>query len=203
MNIRLQPAAASIRSSSRGVRGYCAQSSFGPNCIGLTKMLATKRSPWRRAASMRLTWPACRFPMVGTKATRSPSRRQRCTCARTAAIVVTVSKRESLSASEAVLGSGVLAALHGAHVALDRIEVIARPLHEVAHEAGLAAGGDVQHVVGDEDLPVGVGACADADHGHVQLGGDRLSERRRDALEQHHVGAGGFEPPRLIEEPGS
>src|SRR6516225_4215055 len=168
MNIRLQPAAASIRSSSRGVRGYCAQSSFGPNCIGLTKMLAMKRSPWRRAASMRLTCPGCRFPMVGTKATRSPARRQACTRSRTAAIVVTVSKG-ARAPSEAVLGSGVLACLHRAHIALQRIEIVARAFHEVAHEARLTAGGDVQHVVGDEDLPVGVGARADADHGNVAL----------------------------------
>src|SRR4029077_3197599 len=116
--------------------------SFGPNCMGFTKMLATKRSPWRRAASMRLTWPAWRFPMVGTKAMRSPSRRQRCTCSRTAAIVVTVSKRRERSALEAVLWGGVFARFHRAHVTLQGIQVIARSLHEVAHEAGLAARGD-------------------------------------------------------------
>src|SRR4029077_16496713 len=170
--------------------------------MGFTKMLATKRSQWRRAASMRLTCPGWRFPMVGTKATRSPSRRQPWTCSRTAAIVGTVSKRRAGSASEAVLGRGVLARLHCAHVTLERIEVIARSLHEVAHEAGLAARGDVQHVVGDEDLAIGVGAGADADHGHVQLRGDGFAELRRDALEQHNVGACAFQPPRLIEEPG-
>src|SRR5215468_8545188 len=124
--------------------------------------------------------------MVGTKAIRSPSWRQRCTCSRTAAIVVTVSKRRYRSSLEAVLAGGVFARLHRAHVALDRIEVVARSFHEVTHETGLAAGGDVQHVVGDEDLAVGVGACADADHGHVELRGDRLAERRGDALEQYH-----------------
>src|SRR6185312_4457209 len=40
---------------------------------------------------MRLTCPACRFPMVGTKATRRPSLRQRRTCSRTAATFVTMS----------------------------------------------------------------------------------------------------------------
>src|SRR6516164_8879509 len=167
--------------------------------MGLTKMLATKRSPWRRAASIRLTCPGCRFPMVGTKATRSPSLRQARTCSRTAAIVVTVSKAIPC-ALEAVLGSRIFARLDRAHVALERVEVIARPVHEIPHEAGLTTGSDVQHVVGDEDLPVGVGTCADADDRHVELRGDRLAEACGDALEQHHVGAGGFEPPRFIDE---
>src|SRR4029077_19410338 len=132
-------------------------------------MLATKRSPWRRAASMRLTCPGCRFPMVGTKATRRPSRCQPPTRSRTAAIVVTVS-----IALEAVLRRGVFALLHGAHVVLQRLEIVAGALHEIAHEARLAPGGDVQHVVGDEDLPVGIRAGADADDRHVQLRGDGL-----------------------------
>src|SRR5215475_7666548 len=99
--------------------------------------------------------------MVGTKAMRSPSRRQRRTCSRTAAIVVTVSKRRYRSSLEAVLGGGVFARFHRAHVALNRIEVVARPFHEVAYEARLAARGDVEHVVGDEDLAIGIGTCAD------------------------------------------
>src|SRR5215470_3604428 len=103
--------------------------------MGFTKMLAMKRSPWRRAASMRLTCPAWRFPMVGTNATRSPSRCQPRTCSRTAAIVVTVSKYVAAArASEAVLGRGILTLLHRAHVALQRFEVVGRPVHEVAHE---------------------------------------------------------------------
>src|SRR5579862_3183271 len=103
--------------------------------MGLTKMLATKRSPARRAASMRLTCPACRLPMVGTNTTRRPCPRQPRTRSRTAAIVVTVSM------SEAVLGRGILAVLHGAHVALERVEVAVRAVHEVAHEARLAPRG--------------------------------------------------------------
>src|SRR5215831_17264940 len=138
-------------------------------------MLATKRWPWRRAASMRLTCPACRFPIVGTNATRSPRPRQPRTRSRTAAIVVTV------SISEAVFGSRVFALLDGTHVGLERLEVVARTFHEVAHEPRLASGGDVEHVVGDEDLPVGVGAGADADDRHVQLRRDRLAESCRDA----------------------
>src|SRR3989440_5118030 len=163
--------------------------------MGFTKMLATKRSPWRRAASMRLTCPGCRFPMVGTKATRRPSRRQPRTRSRTAAIVVTVSML-----SEAVFGRGVFALLHGAHVPLQGLEVVARAVHEIAHEARLAPGGDVQHVVGDQDLTVGVGTGADADDRHVQRRGDGLAECRRDALQQHDVRTGRFQPPRLLQQ---
>src|SRR5215470_16810918 len=119
--------------------------------MGFTKMLATKRSPWRRAASMRLTCPKCRFPMVGTNTTRSPPRRHARTRSRTALMVVTVSMGRGLktkrpgAASETVLGSWVFALLHGAHVAFERFEVVARAFHEVAHEAGLAPRGDVEH----------------------------------------------------------
>src|SRR3977135_2719106 len=197
MNIRLHPAAASMRASCCGVRGECANSSFGANCMGFTNMLATKRSPWRRAASMRLTCPGCRFPMVGTKAIRRPSRRQPRTRSRTAAIVTTVS-----IALEAVFRRGVFALLHGAYVVLQRLEIVARPLHEIAHEARLAPGGDVQHVVGDEDLTVGIGAGADADavYRHVQLRGDGLAECRRNALQQHDVRACRFQAPRLLQQ---
>src|SRR5215472_12248959 len=175
--------------------------------MGLTKMLATKRSPWRRAVSMRLTWPACRFPMVGTNTTRSPARRQARTRSRTAPMVVTVSKDRArggtarTAASETVLGRRVLALLHGAHVALERLEVVAGALHEVAHEARLAPGGDVEHVVGHEDLTVGVGAGTDADHRYMELRRDGLAEGGGNAFEQHDVGAGGLEAPRLLEQP--
>src|SRR4051812_39926625 len=110
-------------------------------------MLATKRLPCLRAASMRLTCPACRLPMVGTNTTRSPAACQRATWSRTAAIVVAVimgSRRAS--SMEFVLRSGVRLVLHGFHVTLERVDVGARSLHEILHEARLAARGDVEHV---------------------------------------------------------
>src|SRR5579863_9300089 len=143
--------------------------------------------------------------MVGTNTTRWPALRHARTRSRTALMVVTVSiltgRAGGAAASEAVLGGGIFALLHGAHVTLERLEVVPRALHEVAHEAGLAAGGDVQHVIGHEDLAVRVRACADADHRHVELRGDGLAEGCRDALEQHDVGARGLEPPRLLQKP--
>src|SRR5690348_8243993 len=152
---------------------------------------------------MRLTCPACRLPMVGTKAIRSPSWRHPWTRSRTAAIVVTVSKLRAGATSEAVLGTRVLAGLHRAHVALESVEVIARAFHEITYEARLPAGGDIQHVIGDKNLAVGVGARTDTDDRHVELRSDGLAERCRDAFEQHDIGAGGFQAPRLIEEPRS
>src|SRR5438128_8558419 len=103
--------------------------------MGFTKMLATKRLPCLRAASMRLTCPACRLPMVGTNTTRSPAARQRDTCSRTAAIVVAVcivSRRAS--SMEFVLGSGIRLLLHGFDVALERIDIGAGAVHEILHE---------------------------------------------------------------------
>src|SRR5215831_14554186 len=132
--------------------------------------------------------------MVGTNTTRRPSRCQARTRSRTSAIVVTVSM------SEAVLGRRILALLDGTHVALERIEVVVRALHEVAHEAGLAPGSDVEHVVGDQDLAVAVRACADADDRDAEVRGDLRAERRRNALEQHDVGAGRLELARLGEQ---
>src|SRR6187397_2356278 len=110
--------------------------------MGFTKMLATKRLPCLRAASMRLTCPACRLPMVGTNTTRSPAACQRATCSRTAAIVVAVimvSRRAS--SMEFMLRGWIGLLLHGFDVALERIDIGARPIHEVLHEARLAARG--------------------------------------------------------------
>src|SRR5215469_13320533 len=150
---------------------------------------------------MRVTCPVWRLPMVGTNATRRPARCQPRTCSRTAAIVVTVSMWISGAGSEAVFGRGVLTLLHRPHIALQRLEIVVCPVHEVTHEARLAPGGDVEHVVGDEDLAVGVGAGADPDDRHVELPGDRLAECRRDAFEQYDVGPGGFQASRLIQQP--
>src|ERR1700730_11690529 len=148
-------------------------------------MLATKRSPWRRAASMRLMCPACRLPMFGTKPTRRPCRRQARTCSRTAPIVVTGSMGVAVGSGaldarrvlKAMLRGRVFGLAHGAHVTLQRIEIARGPVHEVAYEARLATGGDVQDVVRDQDLAIGVGTCADADHRHLQLRRDGLAER--------------------------
>src|SRR5262245_34713651 len=51
-------------------RGYVAKSSCGPNCLGLTKIDSTTTSHSRRAACTRLRWPACKYPIVGTRPIR-------------------------------------------------------------------------------------------------------------------------------------
>ena len=43
------------------------KSSFGPNCLGFTKIETTTGLASRRAASTSERWPACNAPMVGTK----------------------------------------------------------------------------------------------------------------------------------------
>src|SRR4030095_3000633 len=56
-------------------RGYVAKSSCGPNCLGLTKIDITTTSHSRRAACTRLMWPACKYPIVGTRPIRLPAAR--------------------------------------------------------------------------------------------------------------------------------
>src|SRR5512138_3070675 len=190
-NNRSTSSDSSTRRSSCGVRGYAAKSSFGPNCSGLTKMLTITRSASSEARPTRLPWPACKLPMVGTNATRSPLRRQPATSARSSL------GRATVFMSEAVLGSWVLPRLHGLRVSLHGFERAVVPGHEVLRELRLAAGGDVENVVQHQDLPVGVRPCADADHRHTQLLGDRCTERRRNAFEQHDVRAGALERERV------
>ena len=64
------PRHASISSSN--VRGYCLKSSLGPNCAGFTKIETITRSHSRRAAWIKLRWPACSAPIVGTSPILAP-----------------------------------------------------------------------------------------------------------------------------------
>src|SRR5688572_9227334 len=169
-------------------------------------MLATNRLPCLRAASMRLTWPACRLPMVGTNTTRSRAARHSATCARTSAMVVTVDIRDPFcnpagraSSMEFVLGRGIGLFLHGFDIALERVDIRGGAVHEILHEARLAPRGDVEHVVEHEDLAVRIRPGADADDRHLESFGDLLAELRRDALEQHDVGARRFERLGAVE----
>src|SRR5262245_6328170 len=118
-------------------------------------MLATNRLPCARAASMRLMWPACRLPIVGTNTTRSPAECHSPMRARTCAIVVTVCMPalRTGSSMELVLRGGIGLLLDRLHVARERVGIGSRPLHEILHEARLATGSDVEHVVEHEDLP--------------------------------------------------
>src|SRR5881394_1758621 len=119
-------------------------------------MLAMKRLPCLRAASIRLTWPACRLPMVGTNTTRSCASCQRDTCSRTAAMVVAVSMGSGCASGvELVLGGRITLLLDRLHVLLDGIEIGTGAFHEILHETRLATRGDVEHVVQHQDLSVG------------------------------------------------
>src|SRR6476620_294323 len=77
----------------------------------------------------------------------------------------------------------------------------ARALHEVAHEARLAPGGNIEHVVEHQDLPVGVRARADADDRHVHALGDLAAERRWNTFEQQHVGTRRLQGLRISDHP--
>src|SRR4029450_4895839 len=69
------PASRAWRRSPSMSRGYVAKSSCGPNCLGLTKIDITTTSHSRRAACPRLMWPACKYPIVGTRPIRLPAAR--------------------------------------------------------------------------------------------------------------------------------
>src|SRR5712692_9630160 len=62
----------SSRSWSTG-RGYLSKSSPPPNWSGFTKMLTTTREFSALARAIRLMWPACSAPIVGTRPTTSPA----------------------------------------------------------------------------------------------------------------------------------
>ena len=63
---------------------------------------------------------------------------------------------------------------------------------DVAHEAGLGAGGDVQHVVQHQHLAVGSLAGTDADGRDTHLAGDRSGQGRRYALQHQDARTSGF-----------
>src|SRR5688572_14438799 len=129
-------------------------------------MLTITRSASSAARPTRLPCPACRLPIVGTNATRSPPCRQAARCARsslgpaTDSMLIPRDFPEQHShcsfapRSEAVLGGGILARLHGLRVGLHGFERAVVPGHEILRELRLAAGGDVEHVVQHEDLAV-------------------------------------------------
>src|SRR5437016_7601212 len=69
------PASRAWRRSPSRSRGYVVKSSCGPNCLGLTKIDSTTTSHSLRAACTRLRWPACKYPIVGTRPMRLPAAR--------------------------------------------------------------------------------------------------------------------------------
>src|SRR6185369_6905011 len=133
-------------------------------------MEATTQRPRRRAISTSARWPACRLPMVGTNAIEGSVASRLRTSATVWITFMSITGGEPQSFLKAVLRSGVAAVLDRLHVRLDRRLHGRGALHEVLHEACLAAGIDVEDVVYHEDLSRDVGPRADADGWH----GDRL-----------------------------
>ena len=92
-----------------------------------------------------------------------------------------------------MLGAGIFLRLHGLRICFDRFERAVAAGEEIFRELRFAARGDIEHVVEHENLPVRIGARADADDGYVQLFGNVLAERRRNAFEQHDIRTRPFE----------
>ena len=97
-----------------GVRGYARNPRTGPNCSRVDEDAGDDAPAVQvRRADIRLTWPMCRLPMVGTNAMLSRASRQRVTVSRSSAIRVIVCIGRAvpggsvLACSETVLGRRV------------------------------------------------------------------------------------------------
>src|SRR5262245_28916396 len=140
-------------------------------------MLAITRCASPAASSVKLTCPACKLPIVGTKATASRAARQLPTASRTSATVRTiltdcpgvfVRGTDFFSSRERVFLGRIAAVLDGFDVGANSVEHRVAPLHEILYEARCATLRDPENVVDYEDLAVDAGARTDADHRHVQ-----------------------------------
>jgi hypothetical protein len=74
-NTASAPAAVSFATSPSRSRGYFARSSVGPNCVGLTKIVAATNCARARASETRRRCPSWSAPIVGTRPTRLPEAR--------------------------------------------------------------------------------------------------------------------------------
>src|SRR5712691_7346028 len=190
--------------SRSGLRGYSLRSSPAPNWMGLTNTLTTTLSFSRRARSTRLMCPACNAPMVGTSPIEAPSARHPRATSRINPGVPTaiggaldagaVLDLVALSLGRVrVLGPGERAVSHLLNVALGGARDLAGQVGVALHELRRLAGGQAQHVVEDEHLPVRSRPRADADgrdSKRLRHAGPHLS---RHALEDD------AERPRLLE----
>src|SRR6266851_2364061 len=184
--------------SRSGLRGYEPRSSPAPNWIGLTNTLTTTLSFSRRARSTRLMWPACNAPIVGTRPIEAPSACQPRATSRINPGVPTAIGGWGLDAG-AVLDLVAFSLGRGCGT-VGRVRVlgpgeraVAHLLNVALHELRRPAGGQAQHVVEDEHLPVRSPPRADAD--------GRDSKRLRHA--GPHLGRHALEDdaegPRLLE----
>src|SRR5216684_1263862 len=168
--------------SRSGLRGYEPRSSPAPNWIGLTNTLTTTLSLSRRARSTRLMWPACNAPIVGTRPIKAPSACQPRATSRINPGVATAIGGRGLDAGAVldlvafslgrgcgtvgrvrVLGPGERAVAHLLNVALGGARDLVGQVGVALHELRRLAGGQAQHVVEDEHLPVRSRPRADAD----------------------------------------
>src|SRR5260221_6293788 len=177
-------------------------------------MLTTVRSFSARDAVTRLRGPAWRAPIVGTRPTDSPARRQPATRSRIDAAVATTSGRELATAvadpfvhdreaaGVAVLGIGEGAGLPLRGVAAGRLDDLRPELGELLDEAWLAARAQPEHVLDDEHLAVALDAGANPDGGDPEAPRHAGGQGRRNAFEDDREGARGFELAGDGEDPG-
>src|SRR6266849_2062308 len=177
------PASRSIDRSRAGFRGYEDRSSPAPNWIGLTNTLTTTLSFSRRARSTRLMCPACNAPLVGPSPIEAPSARHpRATSRMNPGVPTAIGGGGGLDGRAVldlvwlrlgrgggsigrvrVLGPWERAVAHLVRVALGGARNFLGQVGVPLHELRRLAGGQAQHVVEDEHLPVRARPRADAD----------------------------------------
>src|SRR2546428_903564 len=162
--------------------GERARSSPAPNWMGFTNTLTMTLSFSRRARSTRLMCPAWRAPMVGTSPIEQPSVCHPRAMSRMNAGVATAIGNELLDACAVfdliasrlgldprsvgrirVLGARERAVADFLYVPLRGACDVVGEVGVALHELRSLAGGDSQHVVEDEDLPVSSRPGTDAD----------------------------------------
>src|ERR671935_1654345 len=167
--------------------GYRAKSSCGPNCRGLTKMLAITRRFSRRARFTRLSWPGCRAPIVGTRPMSSPAWRQAIawSCIAIADSMTIVGLADGVLVLRGGVGAGLDILVELARGGLDRLSQFRVLPHELRHVPGVQP----QDVLDDEHLGVAAGTGAYADGRNRQRLRHALAERTWNALEDDGKGA--------------
>src|ERR1700737_400486 len=185
------------RSCSNG-RGDLLKSSFGPNCLGLTKMLTTTRWLSWRARLTRLSWPAWSAPMVGTSPMSSPACRQAIACS---CIAIADSTMSALPGRVLVLRGGEGAAPYvlvelpgGGFNRLSELGVLANELRDVVRVQS-------EDILDDQHLGIAIRPRADADRGNRQSLGDAPAQLAGDSLEHDGERAGIFQRFRIVEGP--